>query len=380
MPRFLRGLWLSLVATTTLAHPAVAQYGAKSTEEIARGYNQGVQPIYERIDELRRKANDSSLTMNEAARLVDQQSALRREADQLWSATQGDVTAVYRRTGDAINRYNAETRRLDFESSIVGSQIDLLNNVGKYPSRGQFDQNKDALSQQWEQTYGSRLRPFGDEFAQRKAELFGQVKDRYGVDLEQTGYSRIGTINPYTGETYYKYYGPEGNLVAGQWKDDANGWNKWREDVNTSWRRQRDQQQQLQRESVELGQINNQLEKSRNTVSNSLSLLRSEVRRVEFTGRWSGVLERAVGDERNEGNRTTLFLYSDGTFKGTEYGSGAPSPMTGTWRQSGRVLYTSYNQSWLSGSGRILGDNQLKFDLRNSAKHSLLTYSFSRQH
>jgi hypothetical protein len=349
-----------LLMLAALPAGARAQYSPKRTEQIAREYNQAVTSINDRIDELRGKANDPNLSMSGAARLIDQQSELRRQADRLWSNAQSDVTGAFRKTGEAIDRYNAENRRLDFQSAIAGSQIDLLNNVAQNPTREQFDQKKDELSRQWEQTYGSRLKPFGDDFAQEKASLFKRVKDAYSIDLNQTGYSRIGTINPYTGETYYKYYGPDGNLVAGQWKDDANGWSKWREDVNTSIRRQRDWGQQLERESADLNRFNGQLEQNRAATQGQLSSLETQVRHVDFSGKWSG--------RDSDGDTIQLSLYADGTMLYVERlrSDGSVTRNWGSWEQNGRAIYMGNNAGDMKWSGRVLSNRQLEISGRNS--------------
>jgi hypothetical protein len=332
----LRTLLLPVLAFAASAGAGLAQ---DKLAEIARAYNQGVQPIYDQIDDLRRRANDPSLSMDESARLIDQQSSLRRDADQLWKSTQGDVDSAYRRTGRAIDGYNADNRRLDFESAIVGTQIDLLKNVGNSATKEEFEQKKAQFSQQWEQTYGSRLRPFGDDFDTMKKDLFGRVKDAYGVDLEQTGYSRIGTINPYTGETYYKYYGPDGNLVGGQWKDDADGWSKWRDDVAASYRRQRDLQQQLQADASDLAQSNDRLERARQATNSKLADLQNRVRRVDFAGNWQGY--------DNVGNWIRLRLSRDGTMRWSWGKTSTTYSSSGDWQQSGqRISMRTSDGQW----------------------------------
>ena len=109
--------------------------------------------------------------MDAAAKLIDQQSTLRQQADQLWSSTNAKIDAAFSQTRDAINGYNDANRDVSFQSAVVGSQIDVLNNVAKYPTRDAFEQNKAQMSQDWQNTYGNRLKPFGDDFAQRKADL-----------------------------------------------------------------------------------------------------------------------------------------------------------------------------------------------------------------
>ena len=155
---------------------AATASGQSSPEALARYYNSRIGAINDKIDDLRSQLNNPDLNMQQAARIVDQQSAIRRQADKLWKSTQGGVDDAYDQMRGAINKYNVDNRRLEFQSAIVSSQVDMLNNVARNPNKDDFDQNRDQMARDWEARYGSRLKPFGEDFAQRKDELFARIK------------------------------------------------------------------------------------------------------------------------------------------------------------------------------------------------------------
>lgn len=271
----------------TLGCLCVMQLSAASTVAqeriiyVADEYNKSVQPIYDEIDSLRSKLNDGNLSISEAAKIIEQQSVLRRKVDALWASTQSRIDKSYRDTRDAIVKYNLDNRQLEFDSAIAGSIADGLNNVAQFPTKEAFGANKVRMAAAWDQNYGARLKPFGEEFAKKKADFFSRYKQKYGVDLNTAGYSRIGEINPYTGEVYYKYYGTDGKLIAGQWQDDAQGYQKWKEDADAFRRRQLDIKEQLQRDTTVLRQFDGQFQQSVGTGQAILAALENDVARIQ---------------------------------------------------------------------------------------------------
>jgi len=338
---------------------AQAQEGARIVfdENAPKRYSEAVQPIYEEIDSLRGKLNDDSLSMSDAAKIIEQQSALRRKADSLWNSTQAEIDKSYRDARDAIVNYNAGNRQLEFESAITGSIADGLNNVSKYPTKDAFDSNKATMAKAWDQNYGSRLKPFGEDFAKMKDDFFARYKEKYGVDLNEAGYSQIGTINPYTGEVYYKYYGPDGNLIAGQWKNDAEGYEKWKQDADTYRRRQRDMQEQLQKETSELNQFDGQFQSSRSTGQSNLRSLERSVTKVNFAGGWRG------GDNTGNNNRVSLSLNLDGTLTYAWSRSRASYSGRGRWTQTGKRVTARTNDGKYQLRSRIADDNRMEFNV-----------------
>jgi hypothetical protein len=334
---------------------ATAGYGQHRprAEDAARRYNEGVQPIYEEIDSLRQKLGDSTMSMSDAAKIIDQQSALRGKADQLWSSTQAEIDNAYRQTREDINNYNADNRRLEYESAILGSRGDVLNNVGKYPNKEAFETNKPNLSADWEKNYGSRLKPFGEEWAKQKEEFFARYKEKYGVDLNAEGYSRIGSVNPYTGQVNYKYYGPDGNLIAAQWKNDAEGYEKAQQDFDAARSRQQERQTALKADEASLKKFDSEFQQSRASGQQGLASLEKSVRRIDFAGLWRG--------RDNVGNWLVLRLNRDGTTHYSWGKSATEYSNSGTWQQTGsRITMQTDDGEWRHQS-TITTQNQLEF-------------------
>ena len=269
------GLFVVLFSTAV----SEAQQGSKP-EDATRRYNKSIEPIYDEIDSLRKKLDNKSLSMPEAAKLINQQGALRRKADALWSSTQTNIDNSYRQMGKDIAQYNAANRQLEYDSVVMGSMGDVMNNVAKYPTKDAFEANKAQMITNWDKKYKSRLKPFGDKFAKQKEDFFKRYKKKYGIDLDATGYSRIGAINPYTGKVYYKYYGPDGKVIAAQWKNDAAGYQKAQQDFATGRRRQRDQQTALNADAESLKQFKNEFQKSKSTGKQGFAGLEGSARRL----------------------------------------------------------------------------------------------------
>src|SRR4051812_27820782 len=92
-----------------VAAVAPAQHKPRSSDDLARDYNQAIQPINDQIDDLgnQLRSGSATLTMNEAAKIINQQSTLRRKADDLWAATDAKINSSFKETRDAITNYNA---------------------------------------------------------------------------------------------------------------------------------------------------------------------------------------------------------------------------------------------------------------------------------
>ena len=138
---------LTCVGLTLFLACAPASRAQSSAQAMAKYYNAEIGPINDQIDDLRSQLNDPNLSMQQAAQIVDQESALRRKADALWDTTQGGVDGAYDQLRGAIDKYNKNNRRLDFQSAIAGSQIDLLNNAARNPNKGDFERNNARVRQ-----------------------------------------------------------------------------------------------------------------------------------------------------------------------------------------------------------------------------------------
>ncbi len=353
MKHCIRSFCVSLILLAVSSRCGFTQQQTFYDDNAPKRYNESVQPIYEEINSLRERLLDDSMSMSDAAEIVEQESSLRRKADALWESTQEEIDSSFRESRDAINAYNTSNKDLGYESALLGSRADLLNNVGKYPVKEAFEANKAQLSDEWEKNFGTRLKPFGEEFAQKKDELFRRIKEEFGTDMDAEGYSRIGTSNPYTGEVYYKYYDQDGNFKAGQWQDDAAGYAKWREDNNASLTRQRDLRQQLQQDSTALKQFDNQFRQNKAAGQRALSSVENGVRRINFVGQWDG--------RDNVGNWLKLRLNADGT---THYSWGKTSTVysgDGTWSQSGSSITMQTNDGSWRHQSTITAQYQLQF-------------------
>jgi hypothetical protein len=341
---------------------------SQSSEELASRYNRDIQPINDEIEALDKKRNNADLSLGDAAKIIDQQSTLRKKADDLWNSYQSAIDDSFRKTRDAITDYNRSNQELDTQSAIVGSKIDGLNNVAKYPQKDDFEKNKAAMADDWDKTYGSRLKPFGEAAAEKKEELFKLVKDKYGIDMKAEGYSRIGVSNPYNGDYYYKYYDKDGNLSAGQWKPDADNWSKWQSDVDAWRRRQIDRKVQLDKESSDLNGLQDGFTESRNTVGGKLNRLNNNVLRINFFGSWSG------GDTTGNNNSVSLKLNRDGSLTYSWRRTNASYSGPGTWQQSGPKITAQTTDRKYSLQSTITEDFRLEFNVSEAGTGAFRVY------
>lgn len=331
----------------------------------AADFNAKVGPINEAIDDLYGKLKDPDLNMNQAANLIEKQSELRGQINQLWSQTDEGIADSIRQLKQQRADYEQTNRRVGMESALVGSQMDLVNNVGKYSTKAEFEQNKDQMSSNWENAYGSRLKPFGDDFAAAKDDLYRRIKERYGVEPS----ARIGVSNPYTGEAYYKYYDDKGDLLGGQWVNDAAGWQKWSNDVNASWRRLRDQKDAYDTSVNNIKDFKNLYASTKSNVDRNFGTVESQSKRVNFVGTWTG--------NDNVGNWLRMTLRSDGTTRYTWGKSSTSYDGAGTWNQVGsRITMRTDDGQW-SHRSTITEQFKLEF-IETSADGHTYTNFLSR--
>ncbi|QDU98560.1 hypothetical protein [Lignipirellula cremea] len=327
-------------------------------EDIASGYSESVANIYEQIDEIGSQLEDSSLSMSQAAAVIEQQSALRRQADTLWENTETQIKSAYGEARDSIVEYNTTARQMEFDSAIAGTIQDVLTNVGANPTKASFESNKAAMAQAWEQEYGSRLKTFDEEFTQRRDDFFKSYKEETGIDLKETGYARIGSSNPYNDDVYYKYYGPDGegnedSLLAIDYLKDAEGYQQMQEDFATRRRRQKQQQELLAGSKSSLEQFNSNFRRQREQAQGQIASLANRVQKVSFTGNWSG--------RDSVGNWLKLRLNSDGTTVYFFGGVDRPYSGAGRWEQRGTTITMRTNDGQWSHVSTITTQNRLQF-------------------
>ena len=347
---------LSLVIATTLAltSGARAQQKPRSSDETAKYYNAKAQTIQDDIDALRKKLDDPKLSMSDANKLIDQMSSLRKNSDTLWNDTTKSANDYFGYKRDEFNKFNDENKKLVYQSAVAGSQTDLLNNVAKNPDKASFESNKEAMSKAWEANYGSRLKPFGPEFAETKDAVFKTLKDDYGIDLVKDGYSRIGTYNPYTGDVYYKYYGKDGKLDWVIFENDAKGWEKYNAELRTVRKRRLEWKDSLEKDRAQIDKDRTALKTTRDGLTGAMAKVESKAKRVNFAGSWSG--------NDNVGNTVRLTLNSDGSMTYYYGGRARPYSSGGTWTQTGTDITARTSDGVWRLESRITEEFRLEFN------------------
>ncbi|MCA9178270.1 MAG: hypothetical protein KDB14_27595 [Planctomycetales bacterium] len=107
-----------------------------------------------------------------------------------------------------------------------------LENVARNPTRAQFDAKRQQFAGEWQRKYGDTLGSRDSEFAEKREKMLKWYKEKFGKDLKEQGYQRLGVVNPYSGEYFYRYYEDEkngGKALYGIWKEDALTYNAFRE-------------------------------------------------------------------------------------------------------------------------------------------------------
>jgi hypothetical protein len=324
---------------------------------LARDFNTQIQPINDAIDDLTKQLENPNMSMSDAAAIVNQQSSLRQKADDLWNSTQDGISDAFQQTGQQIQDYNGANRKLDYESAVIGTKLGILEGVAKYPTKDEFDRNKSQLSDQWENTYGTRLKAFGEEWDAQRQQMFKDAKERFGVDMQAEGYARIGTSNPYNDTAYYKYYGPDGKVLYAQWQNDADGWEKYRQDSDTFRRRQLELQDFLNKEARGLYDFDNQFSAQRAGTSSRLATIAGRVRKINFAGNWAG--------RDNVGNWVRLYLDGSGTMYWSWGRGGAVYNFVGSWSQLGDHISMNTNDGQWNLESTITQEYRLQFRERH---------------
>jgi hypothetical protein len=253
------------------------QENPRSVVEIARSYNEKIQKLQDQYDALRNQFVSAKPGSNEIGRIQEEMSAISRQMEGLWDDTMSAQKAAFRKTRDDIVRFNESNQKLTYSTAILDPLDGFFGNLRQFPTLGDFEKNKEQMSQEWDRKYAPRLKPFGEEFAQRKEELFREVKEAYKIDLKAVGYARIGTSNPYENNAYYRYYDPTGKLWMGVWTDAAKSLQKWQKDSEASSRRQRDQKSRLENERRDFLKLQRDFMDSRNSLRSNVRGMLAEV-------------------------------------------------------------------------------------------------------
>jgi hypothetical protein len=253
--------------------PPVRAQQPPDADPIMDDLNRHVQSINDDITRLRDRVGNSNLLPLPTAEITEQRAEIRRRAGALWRLTGSKVNAVLAQARQEILKFNAENRRLDFESTVIGSRIDLFNNLGNYPTRAKFDENKDRMTAEWRQNYGARLNAFGPDFDPQREVIFDHVLREYGLDLTREGFQRNGMINPYTDAVSSQYFGTDGKLLPDQWQNDADRWNRYRRNVMAFREQQRTRKAGLERDVSKLNRLRDQIERAKRDVGAKIEAL-----------------------------------------------------------------------------------------------------------
>jgi len=215
---------------------------------IAPGWAQSIVTINDKFEADRLKIEEEISRVTQDLNTAKDLSARKRlEAEvrgyqKRWNKLVDDHNAQLEQAYNTLRKraagLNADADRVNLEGAIVGSQADVLKKVAEFRTKGDFEKNRPKFREEWEQNYGIRLKVFGPEFDELKKEVIRNMKEKYG--LEMYG-ARIGTSNPYTGDAYYKFYDDKGQLRYAIFNQDAEGLRKWQQDLQTYWRRRRDE-------------------------------------------------------------------------------------------------------------------------------------------
>ena len=192
---------------------------------------------------------------------------LAHRADTLWRAAAA-LHQAFVQAHQEILQFNESARRLEFEVAVIGSHLDLLNNLGTYPVRAEFEGEVKRLKEEWDRSYGIPLGAFGADFESIRADVISRVRQSYSIDLEAEGYRRGGQANPYAPGKFAKFFATDGMLAPDEWEKDAQNWRKYRKTTEVLLKRQQDRRAALQ------------------ATADRLNALRERV--VERAGRWAG--------------------------------------------------------------------------------------------
>jgi hypothetical protein len=280
----------------------------------------------------------------ELDRLRDERARLAQKASEVYAARADQV--------------NAQINQFKGANLVAGSNIDFLNNVARYPKREDFEKNREQMSQDWERKYGSALKKHSQTEMEKKIdegfkEWFPEGKD--------TGYRRIGTINPYTGEYYYKFYDKDGEWKFSVWNTGYEGWKRYQDDLKAEWRRHSLSREEYLRQAKGLKdkldgladaekKAGDQLSRAKGQLASLARQARedeAERARAQVVGTWKGV--SVQGD-----NRVSVTAYFSDDGRVTNTGSNGKSGR-GTWIRDG----DSIRVTWSTGaivSFRIQGN------------------------
>jgi hypothetical protein len=262
------GLTLAMLSTGT----ATAQ--DQTVDEIAATFEKKLGLIETDLDDLKTRLEEPNLPKNQLQVIRNLKANLSRRAETLWQGTLDQIQPMFEKTREEILKFNEGARPLEFEAVVIGSYVDLLNNLGTFSTRTEFDQNVARFKKDWENNYGAHLRTFGADFDQERLAVFSKVKATYSIDLAALGYGRGGLPNPYVPAVFEKFFDRDnGSLIVKNWETEAKNWGKYRNAVETFRHRQQERRQVLEATSKGLIKLRNRILDARKKVGRDLQSL-----------------------------------------------------------------------------------------------------------
>ena len=120
MKQLIRFGILTLVFGIALQQTRPLAQGDSTPDGIAKDYNTAIQPLYDQIDSLKKKADDSSVSMADAAKIVYQEDAIRKQADDLWTNTNAKIDQAFGKAPTTSTSTIQTTSSLNLNRRSVG--------------------------------------------------------------------------------------------------------------------------------------------------------------------------------------------------------------------------------------------------------------------
>ncbi len=257
----------------------------------------------------------------ELERLRDQRAQLAQQVNDSFSTQARDLNG-------RINQFKTA-------NEVAASSIDFLNNVAQYRTRKEFEDNLAPMAKEWERKYGSTIR--GSDPAMLK-----NIDDKFRKffpEGKETGYSRVGNINPYTGEYYYKFYDKDGEWKFSVWSDAAKGWKHYQEDLKSEWRRHQDDRTDYVKRAKEFQSAFDRLDAvEKKSVSQLAQMKNRQVESIAGTS-WG---PRTMGNWEFRPGGVAVYNTGYGTY------------IQGTWKQSGNSVTAETSRADTGGGNESL--------------------------
>jgi hypothetical protein len=178
-----------------------------------------------------------------------------------------------RQTRDEILAHNQRNRLLAYESVLIGSYVDLFNNLGTYPSKAQFERNSDELARQWDLHYRARLDAFDANYSPERAAAMRRAREQFHIELPR-GADGLPTVsNPYNAPRDGSFFGPDGVIDRDRWQAASAPWKEYWQDVHSAVRQQTEKRDVLRKAAADLNGLRKRLAAARVEITGRLNAL-----------------------------------------------------------------------------------------------------------